>query len=475
MNRLFDAFYARLSTMFLLLILALGAGWVLIAFRSASHVFDEVEQRLNREYARSIADELGPLVAQGFAEGRVVAVIHYMMVLNPMVEIYLLDNRGKILVYFLNPGERIVRDSVDLGPVKAFVDGLGHTLSTGEDPRSTTRTKPFSAAPVQMGRERGYVYIILGGERYEALLKMIRESYYLRAGIVAFILALVATILVGFSVFFLLTRRLRSLADVVRGFEQGNLGRRVEVRGNDELGALGRNFNKMASTIEADVEKLRLAERMRTDLIGNISHDLRSPLASIKGYLETMVLKAAQLVPEEMQRFLDICIRNTTNIQRLVEDLLELAMLDARQVSFKPEPMQVADLAQDVVLKLTPQAERRRGHPLGGPRGRTAPCFRRRGYDRAGTDEPDRQRPTLHPPHGLGPCDAYRRAWWGPNYRYRHRGRDRPRGYPAYLRAVLPGGQEQGQGDGRSRLRAGDRSANRGTAREHARCAEQAG
>ncbi|HUI72324.1 MAG TPA: HAMP domain-containing sensor histidine kinase [Spirochaetia bacterium] len=358
MNRLFDAFYVRLSAMFLLLILALGAGWVVIAFRYASQVFDEVEQRLNREYARSIAYELEPLVAQGFAEGRVFGAIHYMMVLNPMVEIYLLDNRGKILAYFLNPGERIVRDSVDLGPVKAFVDGLEHTLSTGEDPRSTTRTKPFSAAPLQMGREPGYVYIILGGERYDALLKMIRESYYLHAGILTLILALIATILVGLSVFFLLTRRLRSLADAVRGFERGDLSQRVEVRGNDELGALGRNFNKMASTIEADVEKLRLAERMRTDLIGNISHDLRTPLASIKGYLETMVLKGAQLVPEERERFLEISIRNTTNIQRLVEDLLELAMLDARQVSLKPEPMQVADLAQDVVLKLTPQAER---------------------------------------------------------------------------------------------------------------------
>ena len=47
----------------------------------------------------------------------------------------------------------------------------------------------------------------------------------------------------------------------------------------------------MAATIEADVEKLRQAERMRRDLIGNISHDLRSPLASVQGYLETMVLK----------------------------------------------------------------------------------------------------------------------------------------------------------------------------------------
>jgi len=358
MSRLFNSFYARLSTIFLLLILALGAGCVAIAFASAGRLFDDVEQLLNREYARSIADEIRPLVAQGFSEDRVRSAIHYMMVLNPMVEIYLLNGEGRILAYFLNPAERIVRGSVDLAPVKAFVDSSGHRLTAGEDPRSATRTKPFSAAPLQMGTETGYVYIILGGERYDASLKMIRESYYLRAGLVAFILALLATLLVGFSLFFLLTRRLRSLADAVRGFERGDLGKRVEARGSDELGALSRSFNEMAATIEADVEKLRLAERMRRDLIGNISHDLRSPLASIQGYLETMAMKDAQLAPQERQRFLEISIRNTTSLQKLVEELFELAKLDARQVSLKREPIQVAELAQDVVLKLAPQAER---------------------------------------------------------------------------------------------------------------------
>ena len=346
MRGLFSSFYARLSTIFLLLILLLGAGCVAIAFRSSQHLFDDVEQLLNREYAHSIAEELRPLVAQGFSEERVKGAIHYMMVLNPMVEIYLLDPAGRILAYFLNPAERIVRNTVDIAPLQAFVQSAGHRLSLGEDPRSATRSRPFSAAPLQMGTERGYVYIILGGERYDASLRMIRDSYYLRAGIVAFFLALGATAIVGLSLFFLLTRRLRSLSDAVRGFEKGDLARRVTVRGRDELGALGRSFNEMASTIAADVEKIRLTERMRRDLIGNISHDLRSPLASIQGYLETMVLKDPQLSAEERRTYLQVSLRNTAHLQRLVEELLELAKLDARQVQLRTEPLQIAELAQ---------------------------------------------------------------------------------------------------------------------------------
>jgi signal transduction histidine kinase len=357
MRRLFDSFYVRLAAIFLLLILALGGGCIAIAFNSAAHLFDDVEQLLNREYARSISQEIAPLVAQGFSEQRVQGAIHYMMVLNPMVEIYLLDARGKILAYFLNPAEKIVRAEVALAPVKAFVESAGRTLALGDDPRSAARSRPFSAAPVRMGAEQGYVYIILGGERYDASLRMIRDSYYLRAGLVAFILALLSTLIVGLSLFFFLTRRLTSLTLAVRGFERGDLGRRAEARGKDELGALGRSFNEMAATIEADVEKLRQAERMRTDLIGNISHDLRTPLASIQGYLETLTLKDPELSPEERRRLLSVSLRNAASLQKLVEELFELAKLDSLQVPLKRETLQVAELAQDVALKLAPQAE----------------------------------------------------------------------------------------------------------------------
>jgi signal transduction histidine kinase len=356
-KQVFRSFYARISTIFLFLIVVLGVGWVVIAFNSARQLFSEVEQVLNREYARSIAEEIQPMVAGGFEESRVRGAIHYMMVLNPMVEIYLLDAQGKILAYFTGPSDRVVRGSVDMGPVRKFVDSGGEALILGDDPRSAGRAKPFSAAPLTMGDAMGYVYIILGGEHYDATLRMIRQSYILRAGIVALLLALLCTLIVGLSLFFLLTRPLRALIEAVRSFEKGELGRRVNTHGRDEVAGLGRSFNEMAATIEADMEKLREAERMRKELIGNISHDLRSPLASIQGYLETILLKDASLSPDERRRFLEISLKNTASLKRLVEELFELVKLDTRQVQPKKEPFQAAELAQDAVLKLKPGAD----------------------------------------------------------------------------------------------------------------------
>ncbi len=354
--RLFRSFYARISAIFLLLILALGGGSIAIAFTAAGHLFDEVEQLLNRDYAGSIARELGPLVRGGYEEERIRGAIHYMMVLNPMVEIYLLDGGGRIISYFGRPAERISRSAIDLAPVKSFIAGGGGRLLLGQDPRSASQLKPFSAAPLGIGGEPGYVYVILRGQSYERSLEAIRDSYFLRAGLVTFLLALLATLLVGFSSFFLLTRRLRSLSLAVKAFERGELGRRARVAGNDELGALGRSFNDMAAGIEAGLGRLRQAEEQRRDLMANISHDLRSPLTSVRGYLETILLKDEELDPEERRGFLRVVLKNVSGFQRLAEQLFELAKLEAGQASPRLERFPIAELIQDVVLKLRPQA-----------------------------------------------------------------------------------------------------------------------
>ena len=352
----FRSFYAKLSLIFLLLILALGAGSLAIAFTAAGHLFDEVEQLLNREYAASIAAELQPLVAGGFSEGAIKNAIHYMMVLNPMVEIYLIDGSGTIRAYFTSPNERLSRSAIDPTPLREFVESGGRVPVMGDDPRTTTRKKPFSAAALRMGNDQGFVYVILRGQGYDRSFEMLRSSYFLRSGLSTFVFALVATLLAGLSLFFLLTRRLRLLSAAVRAFERGELDRRVDVRGADELGALGGAFNEMAESIEAGVDKLRQAEKQRSDLIANISHDLRSPLTSIRGHLETILLKDSKLTDAERREFLEISLKNVASFQKLVEELFEFARLEAKQVKLRTEPFDLAELVQDATLKIKPRA-----------------------------------------------------------------------------------------------------------------------
>ncbi|MBN2551823.1 MAG: HAMP domain-containing histidine kinase, partial [Spirochaetales bacterium] len=353
---LFRSFYARLSVIFLLLILALGAVSLAVAFRAAGHLSDEVEQELNREYAASIAGELQPLVEGGFSQEGIKDAIHYMMVLNPMVEIYLLDEEGTIMAYFTHPEENLSRWSVDLDPVKEFIKDEAGGPVLGDDPRTPGIRKPFSAASLRMGGRQGYVYVILRGQSYDRSLENLRSSYFLRTGLSTFLLALLATLLAGLSLFFFLTRRLRELSSAARAFERGDLDRRVSVRGSDELGALGRAFNEMAASVQAGVEQLKVAEQQRSDLLASISHDLRSPLTSIRGNLETALLKGGTLSGEEGRGFMETNLKNVLSLQKLVEELFELAKLETKQVEPVREPFQLGELAQDAVLKLKPRA-----------------------------------------------------------------------------------------------------------------------
>ena len=96
---------------------------------------------------------------------------------------------------------------------------------------------------------------------------------------------------IGLILFALLTRRIRSMSDVVKQFEKGDYKKRIRVKSNDEIGQLAQSFNQMAETIVANLEALRTKDDSRRELIANVSHDLRSPLSSIQGYLETIMIK----------------------------------------------------------------------------------------------------------------------------------------------------------------------------------------
>lgn len=359
MKRIFRSFYARLSAIFLLLILGLGAVSAVIAFNAAGHLFDAVEQLLNRDYAESIAAEIQPIVEKGLHTGDIADAIHYMMVLNPMVEIYLISGTGSIEAYFTYPEEKLVQNEIDTAPLEEFVENRGSDLILGEDPRSSNDRKPFSAARLLMGEDPGFVYVILRGQGYDRSLAELRSSYYLRTGFTTFLLALLLTLIVGFSLFFVVTRRLRVLSTAVRAFEQGEMNSRVDIQGSDELGSLAKAFNDMAATVEAGLEAQKAAERERRELIANISHDLRSPLTSVRGHLETVLLKGEKLSETKRTEYLETALRNVSSFQRLVEELFDLVRLETRQIEPSMEPFGVAELIQDVVLKYQPQAQDR--------------------------------------------------------------------------------------------------------------------
>ena len=107
----------------------------------------------------------------------------------------------------------------------------------------------------------------------------------------------------------------------------------------------------MAQRILQQMTTLKHTDTLRRELVANVSHDLRTPLASLHGYLETLLIKEGTLSAEEQRSFLDIALRQSERLRRLVGELFELATLDSHETQVHCEMFSLAELVQDVAQK----------------------------------------------------------------------------------------------------------------------------
>jgi signal transduction histidine kinase len=137
---------------------------------------------------------------------------------------------------------------------------------------------------------------------------------------------------------------IRAMLRASRHIADGDYHARVQVSGQDELGALALSFNRMADALER-------TEQLRMELIGNVAHELRTPLSSVKGMLEGLV---DGVLPSEPATFLSM-EREVARLQRLVHDLEDLSRAEAGQVSLDIHSTAPIDLVNDAVGRLRPQ------------------------------------------------------------------------------------------------------------------------
>jgi HAMP domain-containing protein len=252
MRKLFGSLYGRIALVFLALILVLGVVQVLLTAHSAMNYVRESDQALNYGLAGDLAQVFAPFLADSLDYASIEHSIHELMVMNPRVEIYLIDEGGDLLAYFADPAS-MKRMSVDMGPVDTFLtrETDKHLPLYGDDPKSLAGRKPFSAAPVTIGGEQpGYVYVILGGQQYDSAAEMIRGSYIVGTSARALALVVICTAIVGLILFALVTRRLGRLTAVLERFEAGDIDQRCDVDSQDEIGRLGANFDRLMDRLE---------------------------------------------------------------------------------------------------------------------------------------------------------------------------------------------------------------------------------
>ncbi len=355
------SFYTKISTAFLVLVLALGISFAYLGVSSSLMFVEETGQKVSKMLAADMAPHFQPYLMDSIDGDKIIEQIQYLNGINPQIDIYLLGSNGMIKWYYpsQNPEAEIQIDRVNTKPLDEFL--ANNTLPIyGDDPLNAGVQKPFSVAPISiMGSTGCYLYVILSGQQFDEAAAMVQNSYILQNTFIGLALILAVTLVLGLIVFRLLTGRLRHVSETVKSFEQGQLEKRVTVNSEDEIGLLGTSFNQMADTLVANMNEIKQIDKLRRELVANVSHDLRSPLASIQGYLETILSKEPEIDPQERSKYYETVLRNTKKLGSLIEELFELSKFDARDVQPDMEPVSMAELAQDLVQQFKPIAEQK--------------------------------------------------------------------------------------------------------------------
>lgn len=358
--------YTRLALGLFLLLVAVGIIYSFVSIYTLKQYNASLNQELNRDLARHLVADRN-LVNEGRLDQKALKELFELyMTINPSIEIYLLDRDGTILSYSADPA-RIKRKRVSMEPIRTLLADMSEYPVLGDDPRSHDRQKVFSVTPVPSAENpEGYLYVVLRGEEYDLAETVARSGHFIKMSIWAVVISLMVGMLAGLAVFHLLTRRLTHLTQQVEAFENSGMTRpprlsprRKPPTEGDEIDYLAARFDQMAERIATQIEQLQDKDAHRRQLIAQVSHDLRTPLTSMQGYIEALRMKRESLSAGEQNAFLDIALQEGRRLGRLVDELFELAALEAREKVPCAEPFVLAELVHDVAQKHAPEAGRK--------------------------------------------------------------------------------------------------------------------
>ena len=202
----------------------------------------------------------------------------------------------------------------------------------------------------------GSVHGVVAVAMEQAPLMFVLEDLGPTLASVALVLLAVGTAVAAVVIIRPASQRLRHLQDTARALGAGEAGVRARVSGGDEVTSLATAFNEMATQLEDRAGALEQADRLRRQLLADVSHELNTPLAAIRGYVETLSMKDVVLDERTRDKYLGIVSDETERLEHIIGDLLDLAKVEGGGGAFRIESVPVAALFERVVHRHEPTA-----------------------------------------------------------------------------------------------------------------------
>lgn len=353
--------YHRLSLSLLVVFIVIISVFFVWAENLEQTTRYESEQNLHLSLAANLARD-NPLLQEGAYDHQALKnLFHTLMVLGPAFEFYFIDPNGVILTHSITPS-LIKRDRIDLKPLIQLTQNEISLPIYGDDPQHDSREKIFSAAPVFNGSQLiGYLYVIVTGERYESAYNRLDSDRQAELSMVMLVGALVFLFIVMLGIFYYFTRPLRRLNHDIQllknaGFDKSSLKLTSWMpNSSNEVHQLGVAFEEMVNQLNEQLNLLQQSDVKRRELLADISHDLRTPLSSLQGYIEMIAHKGNELTAEVREKHINTVLKNTLQLKLLIDQIFELTHLEGGQVTLNFETFNLAELLYDIMAKFNLQ------------------------------------------------------------------------------------------------------------------------
>ncbi len=187
------------------------------------------------------------------------------------------------------------------------------------------------------------------GRLNDIMANIVRYALY------AIIILIPFALIIGIFMSRIISRPIEKMSEVAQEISDGNFTKRVDYKANGELERLIGTFNLAVSKVVESLEEKDKLMKLQNDFLSNISHEFRSPLTSLRGFLE--LLQDKKIDPQDNPNYVNIMLQDTLHLNRLVEDLLNLSSLQSGHISLKLAPLKVNELLEWIEQRYVMQAQ----------------------------------------------------------------------------------------------------------------------